>query len=147
VLVRLERNRTCLSDYGLGTICFRWLLDLVLRHGYSRARPIFLLGAWIIISAIYFGYAYDHRLIVPSSDNHIAYGYTATAPRESAPRDVKFDPVIYATDTLVPLVDLGQKKNFRFRKPSYFLVFNSFFGWMMTTFFAAGVSGLLRKNS
>jgi hypothetical protein len=86
---------------------------------------------------------------------------------------VPFNAIVYAVDTLVPIVDLGQKKNwtvttlssisddpnervtyweefFRIWQtfPNQFiallLIFNTFFGWFMTTLFAAGVSGLLR---
>jgi hypothetical protein len=86
---------------------------------------------------------------------------------------IAFNAIIYSIDTLVPIVDLNQKKNWTIaslsshaREPAGFfgwrgemrsvwrtlpnrllgnlLIFNTFFGWLMTTFIAAGVSGLLR---
>ena len=139
ILVRLERNATVRGGYGAAEMAFRWLLDAVLRYGYARWRPVWLLCAWIAATAVYFNSEHDSLRLVPTVANAVVAGVPSG-------HEVQFNPVIYAADTLVPLVDLGQKKEFGFREPSWLLVFNSFFGWIMTSFFAAGVSGLLRKT-
>ena len=145
ILVRLGRNATILGGYGAGQMVTRWLLDWVLQYGYARWRPVWVLSAWIAVSAIVFDVARHQDRLVPTIAN-------ATIPDPNGdpdairPHEVRFNALIYATDTLVPLVDLGQKRNFAFREPSWLLVFNSFFGWIMTSFFAAGVSGLLRRS-
>ena len=62
-----------------------------------------------------------------------------------------FRAPVYAVDTLVPIVDLQQKKNWLLKTPNWklesLLIFNTFFGWLMTTLFAAGVTGLLRRDT
>jgi hypothetical protein len=84
--------------------------------------------------------------------------------------------LIYALDTLIPIVDLNQKKNWVVEPLSLqsssarhkwdwreiptdlwkdipplwsagaLVFFNTFFGWLMTTLFVAGVSGLVRRT-
>ncbi len=145
ILVRLGRNATILGGYGAGQMVTRWLLDWVLQYGYARWRPVWVLSAWIALSTIAFDIARHQDRLVPTTANAIVSD-PGGDPDAIRPREVQFNALIYATDTLVPLVDLGQKRNFAFREPSWLLVFNSFFGWIMTSFFAAGVSGLLRRS-
>jgi hypothetical protein len=120
------------------------------------------------VSAIFFDLAYYNKRIVPAKDNQ------QTASVASAPR-VTFNALIYALDTLIPIVDLNQKKNWVVEPLSpqsscarhiwdwreilrdlwkdiplsgagALLFFNTFFGWLMTTLFVAGVSGLVRRT-
>lgn len=149
IMVRLGRNATILGGYGAGQMLTRWLLDWVLQYGYARWRPVWVLSGWIAFSAIAFDIARHQDRLVPTTANTVIpdpNSDTSGDPDAIRPREVRFNALIYATDTLVPLVDLGQKRNFAFREPSWLLVFNSFFGWIMTSFFAAGVSGLLRRS-
>jgi len=160
ILVQLERNRTRYSNYKRWRQTARHTLDAVLRYGFARFRPIWILLGWAILSAFVFDAAYRDGAIVPSS---------AASPR------VRFNALIYAIDTLVPIVDLNQKKNwvveplssksltahmggslwcdrvgvlcqFPDRGASSLVFFNTFFGWAMTTFFVAGISGLVRRE-
>ena len=122
-----------------------------------------------------------------TKDNQYVPVSSSSSPiqaRAPAPR-VTFNAFTYAIDTLVPIVDFNQRKNWvvepltaltdRYRnKPPQvsgeansvrtylydfpldvwrdiplwgagaLFVFNTFFGWLMTTLFAAGVTGLLR---
>jgi hypothetical protein len=85
----------------------------------------------------------------------------------------RFNALLYSVDTLLPIVDFNQKKSwtvetigdapklpppapisyaesfdqvwYSLPRPgaSLLLVVNTFFGWLMTTLFAAGISGLL----
>jgi hypothetical protein len=170
IMVHLERNRTLYGDYGFLRQLWRWLLHATIRYGYSPLRPVFILVAWILISALIFEKAYFDRTIVPVKPNQDIASY------EPNKGYVSFNPLIFAIDTLVPIVDFGQKKNWvveplsdesqadrragppeDWRKalgravnqfPPWgvgrLIVFNALFGWLMTTLFAAGVTGLLR---
>jgi hypothetical protein len=171
VLTRLERNRTRYSDIGPIRRSWRWLTDAVLRYGYSPFRPVAYLLIWAAVSALVFQKAYEDNLFVPGKDNEIS---SAASPATVSPR-VGFDALVYAVDTLVPIVDLNQKKNWivssagaQNRPPGErqgwcdaiedvwrtrpgwnagsLLIFNTFFGWLLTTLFAAGVTGLLRTG-
>src|SRR5262249_334445 len=161
VLTRLERNRTRYSDIKFFFRLWRWLLDLFLRYGYSPFRPVLILIAWAVVSAVVFQMAYDRNQIIAGRDN------------QPIPT---FNALVYAVDTLVPIVDLNQKKSWTIKSlgvppinaagqgtgwletikvvwrsrpdwgPGLLLIFNIFFGWLMTTLFAAGVTGLLRTG-
>jgi hypothetical protein len=151
VLTRLERNRTRYSDIKFFFRLWRWLLDLFLRYGYSPFRPVLILIAWAVVSAVVFQMAYDRNQIIAGRDN------------QPIPT---FNALVYAVDTLVPIVDLNQKKSWTIKSlgvppinaagqgrgwsetikvvwrsrpdwgPGLLLIFNIFFGWLMTTLFA-----------
>jgi hypothetical protein len=168
VLVHLEQNRTRYSGYGVMWKLWRRCLQLGLRYGYNTKRPVLILAVWAVFSALIFESSYSAGRIVPTASNVIA----TPAPH---PR-VQFNALIFAVDTLVPIVSLNQKQNWvvdplsrnpnegRGRKLGFFeslyplwrtspdrpaallVIFNTFFGWLLTTLFAAGVSGLLRRG-
>jgi hypothetical protein len=160
ILVQLERNRTRYSNFSPLRQLARHVLDVILRYGFKKFRPIWILLGWAVLSATCFEAAYERGAIVPSTSEH---------PR------VTFNAMVYAIDTLVPIVDLNQKKNWIVEPlsvhstpahlgaplwcqsagvlcqspdwgPGLLVFFNTFFGWAMTTFFAAGISGLLRSG-
>jgi hypothetical protein len=120
---------------------------------------------------VIFQTAYDNGKIISIKELQA----TSSAQSSSLPRgpSISFNPLIYAIDTLVPIVDLNQKKNwivnplspdqetpepaswadspgrvwaFLPQGTGLVIVFNTFFGWLMTTLFAAGISGLLRTR-
>jgi hypothetical protein len=141
VMVRLERNRTLYGGRGWPWRVGRRCLDYGLRYGYSRSRPILFLVVWSLVS--WPAFSLGSRTMIPTALNQ--------------PPRTAFIAAIYSVDTLVPIVDLNQKKNWRVNLPAHnpplqawvlegLIVFNTFFGWLMTTLFAAGVSGLLRKE-
>jgi hypothetical protein len=171
VLTRLERNRTRYSDIGLFPQSWRWLVDGLLRYGYSPFRPVVILLIWAAVSAVLFQKAFEDKLIVAGKDNQVS---SIASPSTASPR-IAFNALVYAIDTLVPIVDLYQKKNWIVQsagagnqqlgqrqgwgdaiedvwrtKPGWnvgsLLIFNTFFGWLLTTLFAAGVTGLLRSG-
>jgi hypothetical protein len=176
VLVRLERNRTRCSDFDALRQLARWGLDCFLRYGFSPFRPVLIVLAWALVSAVLFGVAYKHNRIVAAKDNqYIPVSSSSSSIQAPAPVPrVTFNAFIYAIDTLVPIVDFNQKKNWVVEPLSVeansvrstvshwydflldlwrdiplwgagaLLIFNTFFGWLMTTLFAAGVTGLLR---
>lgn len=88
----------------------------------------------------------------------------------------EFNSLIFAIDALLPIVDFNQKKDWTVNPISSsgahdpagsigafkafcwvwrqiperwapaLLIFNTFFGWLMTTLFVAGISGLIRTS-
>ena len=166
VLVRLERNRARYSGSGVTGMLWRWVLDGALRHGFSRSRPVWLLLVWAAVSAVCFQAGWQGGRIVPSPSN---------APKvEGARPHVTFNAIVFALDTLVPIVDFNQKKEWMVepltragcgreegkgvgtvlactwrqwpdRWVAILVLFNTVFGWLMTTLFAAGLSGVLRS--
>lgn len=173
ILVRLERNKTRYSDFGVRRQLWRWTLDLGLRYGFSPFRPVWILLFWAFVSAGVFEIAYDKYIIVPATANQAPSG----KPQEAANPRIAFNALVYAVDTLVPLVDLNQKRNWVVGSPgpqappapqlakhgwlqatwraihlwphglaANLLIVNTFLGWLLTSLFAAGVTGLLRSG-
>jgi hypothetical protein len=124
---------------------------------------------WALVSAYLFQIGYDENQIVATKANQESADASFLPKRAPVP----FNAIVYAIDTLVLIVDFNQKKNltvtalnsfsgepnkrlthwgelcrvlltFPSRCFGLLLIFNTFFGWFMTTLFAAGVSGLLR---
>jgi hypothetical protein len=173
VLTHLERNRTRYSGYWAPRQLWQWILDATLQYGYSPFRPVLILTAWAVVCSLLFQIAFDSEHIVSIRERQFVFGVQGAPIPKSA--QVRFNPVIYAIDTLVPIVDLNQKKNWivdplsshSHEQPNPraswsdsvrgildslphltggLIVFNTFFGWLMTTLFAAGVTGLLRAK-
>ncbi|MGH7152816.1 MAG: hypothetical protein ACREF3_02720, partial [Acetobacteraceae bacterium] len=180
IMVRMERNRTRYSGFGRWRQLGRWVSDILVRYGFSPLRPVWFLLGWTAVSAVFFEYAFVNNRMVPTFENLEKYSLNWTHGEER----YKFNPVIYALDTLVPLIDLNQKKNWHveplhqidqrhastqaetmrsqptslltavwrlhYSLPTYpigwLVLFNTFFGWVITTFLAAGVTGVLRSK-
>ncbi len=167
ILVRLERNKTRYGDLEWWRQLGRWVLDIGLEYGFSPFRPVLAIIAWSLVSSIFFYIASEQRVFVPTYENQeriCASGDDCEPPR------VAFNALLYAFDTLVPFVDLDQRKNWVIgpveegtsssatrprtcfctlswsaRSWAYFLfVFNTFFGWLLTSFLAAGITRLIR---
>jgi hypothetical protein len=145
VYVRLERNMTRYSDIGFFRRFWRYMLDVTVRYGHQPFLPVAIILVWAVICSVLFQIGYDLNQILPSKDNQVSAAASYLPPHPRIP----FNAFVYSVDTLVPIVDLNQKKNWTVSNSSSFpsgdlLFINTFFGWLMTTLFAAGVSGLLR---
>ena len=146
ILIRLERHRTCFGGILRRQQIWRWLLDPCFRYGYSTWRPLAFLIFWIFVSAWHFHAEFEGRRLTATHDNQSPVSGTSTASPSPMHPEVQFNCVVYAIDTLVPVVDLNQKKNFVFKKTSWWVVINSFLGWIISGLLAAGVSGLARPR-
>jgi hypothetical protein len=188
VLIQLECNQTRYSDYGLWRVVWRWSLYFLVRYGHALFRPIGILAIWALISATCFEFAYHNNQIVPmkeaaTSQHQVASNNQVGQPSKQNTTGTDktrpaFNALIFAVDTLLPIVDLNQKKNWTvdplskasvrdnrnediywfeaviwvwravpdFVAPAL-LIFNTFFGWLMTTLFVAGVTGLMRSGN
>jgi hypothetical protein len=166
VRVQFEKNKTRYGGVGFLARIWRHMLGLFLLYGYESERALYAVLACAFVSWIVFQFAYDSNQIKPSKDNEVQ----AQAPYLAPHARVPFYASIYAVDTLVPIIDLNQKKNWVVTTttsdsvaseqrtgwlpkawqlilgwgPYCLLIFNTFFGWLMTTLFVAGVSGFLR---
>jgi hypothetical protein len=170
VLVRAQRNQTRYSDLGLVRVLWRWAVDGAIRYGHSPWKPIVILIIWGCVSAIWFERAYDNKKLIALRFS--SPELSETLRTQSAPT---FNSLIYAFDTLLPIVDLNQKKFWIVdplstngahlprgstsfsevlfwvwqQRPDWMatlLIFNTFFGWLMTTLFVVGVTGLMRPK-
>jgi hypothetical protein len=178
ILVRLEDNKTVYGDVDLLNFLGRIVTGLVLQYGFAPFRPLRFLIFWLLLSTIVFEHAYYSHEIVPSPDNRATDSNSVhCSDRSQNPLHVCFNAFEFTLETLVPVIDLNQKKSwtveplstysprspfaprqewvdvlfawliqFPNRLASVFLFLNSFFGWALWGFAAAGVTGLLRSG-
>jgi hypothetical protein len=108
VIVRLESHRTWYGDIPVlrrvGRLMF---FGGLLRYGFGRGRPLIAIALCACLSTIVFQAAYRHEHIRPTWHNRQDLARVA----EQTPPVVQFNAVVFALDTLIPLVDLNQKDN------------------------------------
>jgi len=169
--IHLEDQYTAIGDFGRAGRLWRGILRATIGYGYKPWRAVLYLMAWAAISALVFWLAPEGQVV----DAKDPPGAVSASPPTAS---LEFSPLIYAIDTLVPLVDLHQKSNWLVQPPSFrpwieawtnptqdaaalpirllrafwksivrlvgFL--NPFIGWTLTSLFAAGVTGLVRRG-
>lgn len=122
-LAKQRRHRTTLPWYGK---LWGHLQDATVGYGFRPTRAM----AWLL------------ALLLLGS---VAYGLNHPPPAERG-KGPDFNPVIYALDLLLPIVDFGQEKAFTPTGPyqwlSYLLIAA---GWILATTIAAGVTRNLNR--
>lgn len=128
---------------------WRWVVYLVLEYGYNRVRPLFLMAILWFLSTAVCWYANSHGLMVPASDQ-VLTSERYVMSRELPPDYPALNPAMYAADSMLPIIDLHQE---RFWLPSpkepllrAWLWIHIVLGWILSTFLAVGMSGLLRDE-
>ncbi|MGD0191812.1 MAG: hypothetical protein ABSD74_13820 [Rhizomicrobium sp.] len=114
ILVRVEDNKTIYGDLGFLRFSARVIVGFAIQYGLASLRPLWILAAWALISAATFEYEFHQHEIVPTKDNAQAISdcsRTLEAPAPAADHYVCFNALTFSLETLVPLVDLDQKKN------------------------------------
>ena len=135
------------------------------------------MAGWILVSAFLFQYAQLNGRLIPAANNKVAVsGDNQVGTKKTEPL-ISFNAVVFAIDTLIPIVNFNQKSNWVVepmnedtrvwaneatdfaaavwrvfatipdRLVAGLMIFNTFFGWFLTTLFAGGVSGLLRRGN
>jgi hypothetical protein len=108
------------------------LLRWTVGYGYQPWRAgLWLTGLWLL-SALVFDATYRNGQITP-----------AKKPEELQ----HFNPLVYALDVLLPIVNLGQDGGWvphRFAAVSYW--FLSLAGWVLTTALVAALTGLIKRD-
>lgn len=114
------------------------LLEVTVGYGYQPWRALWWLAGFVAVGALLFAHAYPQAL-------------TATAPAGQLP---VFQPVVYALDVLLPIVDLRQQDFWipNAARPWGWAYLGWFWlsiaaGWVLTTAVAAAVAGLLKTDS
>jgi cytoskeletal protein CcmA (bactofilin family) len=151
--VAIARRRD-LRRYGDLTIFRRagnWLMDITVRYGYRTWRAVALLVALYLTAVGIFIWAQHADLMIPTQV------YTTLHP---VPRTVRctanypcFDPLSYAIDTVIPLVNTHQAEywspNAHAPRGQLLLIFtwvSTVLGWALATLVVAGYTGLVRRD-
>lgn len=130
--VALARQRRRHRDRHLLGRAWGILLDGLVGYGYRTwLGGLWLLG-FLLAGSIVFARAYPAQMI------------PAKQPGEPLPR---FQPVIYALDTLLPVVDLHQQDNWIPRGLVQWWAWACILaGWVLTAAVAAALTGLIKKD-
>jgi hypothetical protein len=151
VLYRLEDRQFSQRSPILG-----FFLKLTIGYGYRLGRAGWCLAVvWIVGFALgWSGYA--SGMIVPTDD--VAYKYLAIH-REAPPQYQRFSSAIYSLEHSVPALNLGVSsawsantpaQNIRpriFRSLRWWFWFQTALGWILSIFFVAGLTGLVKNDA
>lgn len=129
-----------------------WMLGLALGHGYRPWRVIPGILFFVIVGWLIFRWAAANGVMVPSAPAVLtskAYAHAHVLPRDYP----VLQPAIYSLDAFLPLIDLHQETYWlpnaahpRGWMIQVYLWVHIFFGWLLSTLFVAGITGLVRKG-
>jgi hypothetical protein len=126
-----------------------WFLGQTLDYGYRPAKVILLIIPIILLGYAVFARAYQLQLMAPTG-GPVTYMDAAGQATEYYPR---FIPWAYSVDVFLPIVDLHQESAWLPNNNSpigqafeWYLYAHIGLGWLFTTLFVAGVSGLIRNE-
>jgi hypothetical protein len=127
VLVAKQRRRR--KKLGRPGKAWNSLLHATVGYGYKPYYALIWLGVLLAIGAVVFHFAYPEHMVAT----------TGTPP--------SFHDWVYALDTLLPVVDLGQQSNWNpegaAQYVSYLLIAG---GWVLSTALVAALTGLIKRD-
>jgi len=129
--VAIARQRARRRTLALPGRLWSLLLDVAIGYGYRTwLAGVWLLGWWAA-GTLVFAAAYPHHLI-PAAPN---------APHPA------FQPVIYALDVLLPVVDLNQQEFWIPQGLARWFAWASILaGWLLATAIVAAVTGAVKRD-
>jgi hypothetical protein len=130
VAIASQRRRR--KELGLPGRLWGLLMDALVGYGYRTWRVGLWLLAFLVVGWVVFARAYP------------AHMTPTKPPGEPLPH---FQPLIYALDTLLPVVDLHQQDNWIPRGWAQWWAWASILGgWVLTTAAVAALTGLIKKD-
>lgn len=125
VLLAKQRHRH--STYRSAGRLWGWLQEWTVGYGYRPWRAVWWLAACWLLGALWFSY---HQL-----------------PRLDTGQDPSWQPVIYAADLLIPVVNLGQDGLWRTSGASSWVASAlTAVGWLLLSTGAAGATRILTRR-
>ncbi|MFC0279559.1 hypothetical protein ACFOHK_02530 [Falsigemmobacter intermedius] len=156
--------------FGTGDYLLRWIWAFlkwsVIGFGYSPQRPFWISLVLVTLGTMLAGYGFEMGVFVPASDqiltsedwlNAVAINPIApTAVWSESPSALhyeEFSPFLFALDTYLPVMDLGQEKNWVVTTTTdegdmgrhIWFAFQAA-GWIVTSLGIAAVAGLVQKG-
>jgi hypothetical protein len=158
VLFAME-DRIWREEGGVAATLFRLPLSLVVGYGYYPMRALMGLAILMVLGWGVYSAAHAAGMMVPKDAQAYAYfKQNGRAPASYEP----LGPFVFSVENSLPLVKLGQTDNWR-PDPSPdragqanwitssrflfgFLRLQILLGWILTTLFIAGVTGIVQKD-
>lgn len=136
-------------------LAWSWFLRSTIGYGHEPMRALGWSAVIVAIGWMIFWRGYHVALMVPSEkDAYESLGQTGEVPAYYQ----RFNSLVYSLETFLPLVDLhqgkywspsgksvGQRRAFARFLPWY-LRFQILSGWLLSTMFVAGLTGLVHKD-
>jgi hypothetical protein len=129
VLIAKQRHRRTRLSFPARV--WSWLLDWLVGYGYRTWQAALWLVGVLIASSVAISAAYPQQ-------------FTAATPSRPVP---DFQPVMYALDALLPVVDLYQQAAWIPQGWVRWVVWSAVLaGWILTTAVVAALTGLLKRD-
>ncbi|MCP4568941.1 MAG: hypothetical protein GY841_15305 [FCB group bacterium] len=164
VLIAKNEDPVKLDNMSWYMRLWHWLLGKLIGYGYQPRKTLAYILFIISMGCILFSVGYQAKVISPSQKSAYEIVNGVKTDTISAEYPV-FNAMLYSIDSFVPLVDLYQGKYWLpnanrandFRIPHvatipvsggllrYYLWFHIGCGWLLTSLFVAGLTGLVRK--
>jgi hypothetical protein len=106
VLIAKERARRKHGGLGWVARCGNWLLGVTIGYGYRPWRALIWAGFWVVVGGMLFGRGYEKEIVIPTKAE--AYHSDKKTKQDTAFYP-NFNQWLYALDTLVPIINFGQK--------------------------------------
>lgn len=138
---------------------WRWLLRLTIGHGFVPARSLVIAVPLTVALALWLTHARAADMLVPTADTAVTSGRDATRSSACDDRYPCVQPVVYALDNLVPIVELGQRSRWTpdqshrgdtwlddGRLLAAATWTTSVIGWVLATLVAASFTQVIRRE-
>ena len=148
----LEKRKRALGKHGWIRRLWNWIFRLTIGYGIYPSRAAWALLLLVVLGWAVYGQAYANKLLTPT--NQSAYDHF-TANGSSPDYYQQFYPLVYSAESCFPLVKLGQsdawttnpkREDLLASTVRIFHWFQVALGWILATFFVAGVSGITRRD-
>jgi len=159
ILIAKEKDRARLTRMPVLKRCGHALLGLVVGYGYRPWRAFWIGLVVVAVGSVLFGIGSRNGLLTPTKKE----GYASEGAEDHQVYYPKFNTVVYSLDAFVPLIvlhqasywlpnatrgkELSKLKWFRLRTGGLlrlYLWFHIILGWVLSTLFVVGLSGLIR---
>jgi len=155
VQVQIEKNVEIRRHGGYSTI--DWvkfcLFGCVTRFGYRSRWVLVAIACMIIVGTVGFWRAERAGMVCPTSER-VLMDFSLWKAKRALPAGYpEFQPFAYAVETLIPFLELGQKKSWRPDNSVYggrwlqwFVWAFAAIGWYLSTLAVVSLTGLMKKE-
>ena len=149
----LEKRKRCLGKHGWIRRLWDWVFRQTIGYGIYPGRAVRALLALVVLGWAIYWCAYSNNLLTPTNEK--AYATFVTTGHIAPDYYQHFYGLVYSAESCFPLVKLGQsdawttdpkREDLPASSVRIFHWFQVALGWILATFFVAGVSGITRKD-